>query len=62
MPCYGNNNDGIMPFTKRLCAGFKKIKNKNLSQTKQLSQKGNQDLWLDKSNGVTQFCIIRRVP
>ena len=24
MPCYGNNNDGIMPFTKRLCAGFKK--------------------------------------
>ena len=38
-----------MPFTKRLCAGFQKIKNKNLSQTKQLSQKGNQDLWLDKS-------------
>ena len=24
-------------------------KNKNLSQTKQLSQKGNQDLYLDKS-------------
>ena len=44
MPCYGNNNDGIMPFTKRLCAGLKKMKNKNLSQTKQLSQKGNQDL------------------
>ena len=38
-----------MPFTKRLCAGFKNIRNKNLSQTKQLSQKGNQDLWLDKS-------------
>ena len=42
MPCYGNNDDGIMPFTKKLCAGFKNIKNKNLSQTKQLSQKGNQ--------------------
>ena len=41
MPCYGNNNDGIMPFTKRLCAG---LKNKNLSQTEQLFQKGNQDL------------------
>ena len=38
MPCYGNNNDGIMPFTKRLCAGFKKIRNKNFSQTKQLSK------------------------
>ena len=24
MPCYGNCNDGIMPFTKRLCAGLKK--------------------------------------
>ena len=37
MPCYGNYNDGIMPF-------IKKVVNKNLSQTKQLSQKGNQDL------------------
>ena len=44
MPCYGNYNDGMMPFTKKmLCAGFKKIENKNLSKTKQLSQKGNQD-------------------
>ena len=41
MPCYGNNNDGMMPFTKWLCAELKKIKNKNLSQTKQLSKKGN---------------------
>ena len=39
MPCYGNNNDGIMPFTKRLCAGFKKNKNKknkNLTDTAML--------------------------
>ena len=42
MPCYGNYNDGIMPFTK-------KVVNKNLSQTKQLSQKGNQDLYFDMS-------------
>ena len=41
MPSYGNNNDGIMPFTKRY---VQVSKNKNLSQTKQLSQKGNQDL------------------
>ena len=59
MPCYGNNNDGIMPFTKRLCAGFKKIKNKSLSQTKQLSQKEIKicswtNQWCDT------VCIIRR--
>ena len=55
MPCYGNNNDRIMPFTKRLCAGLKKIKNKNLSQTKQLSQKGS---WINQ--WCAAVCIIRR--
>ena len=55
MPCYGNNNDGIMPFTKKVVCRFQKIKYKNLSQTKQLSQKGNQDnQWYDA------VCIIRR--
>ena len=47
MPCYGNNNDGIVPFTKKVVCRFQKIKNKNLSQTKQLSQKGHQNLQLD---------------
>ena len=36
MPCYGNNNDGIMPFTKRLCAGFK---NKNLKSNETIIPK-----------------------
>ena len=45
MPCYGNNNDGIMPLKKGCVqVSKKKIIIKNLSQTKQLSQKGNQDL------------------
>ena len=37
MPCYGNYNDGIMPFTK-------KIVNKNLSQTKQLPDSQRPDI------------------
>ena len=52
MPCFGNYNDGIMPFTKRLCAGFKKRKKKNLCQTRQISKRGNQDLWLDIRGSV----------
>ena len=59
MPCFGNNSGGIMPFTKRLCEGFKKIKNKNVSHTIQLSKKEIKIcswiyLWCDT------VCIIRR--
>ena len=51
MPCYGNYNDGIMPFTKKVVCRFKKkIKNTNLSQTKQLSQSV-----VGYINGVTHF-------
>ena len=40
---------GLMPFTKKLCVGKVSKNKKNLSQTRQLSQKGNQDLQLDIS-------------
>ena len=43
MACYGYH-DGKMPFTKKVTCMFQKINNQNLSQTKQLFQKGNQDL------------------
>ena len=39
MPCYGYNNDGIMPFTRRLCAGFKNIKNKKLKSNEKIITK-----------------------
>ena len=42
MSCYGNNNDGDNAVYKKVVCKFKK--NKNLSQTRQISQKGNQDL------------------
>ena len=48
MPCFGNNNVGIMPFTKRLCEGSKK--NKNISYAIQLSKTGNQEQGKYKTN------------
>ena len=50
MPFYGNYNDGIMPFTKKVVCRFPKKKNTNLSQTKQLSQSV-----VGYINGVTHF-------
>ena len=57
MPCYGNNNDGIMPFTKSLCAGLKKIKTsvkRNNYPKKEMKICG----WINQL--CDAVCIIRR--
>ena len=48
LPCFGNNNGGIMSFTKRLCEGYKKFK----TPVKRDNYPSNEIGYI---NGVTQF-------
>ena len=48
LPCFGNNNGGIMSFTKRLFEGYKKLK----TSVKRDNYPNNEVGYI---NGVTQF-------
>ena len=57
LPCFGNNNGGIMSFTKRLCEGYKKSK----TSVKRDNYPNNE---IKISSWIYQWCdavcIIRR--